>query len=124
MMNGREINGEIGSGRGRGDGGVVADVMKRLGSNEDKIYDELFMMTLSRHPSPEERSKLAQSMARPCIDQSGSYSPPRPKGKGPNRPPPKKGSSVLVPGASADDVAFYQDVFWALLNSSEFMLNH
>ena len=124
MMNGREINGEIGSGRGRGDGGVVADVMKRLGSNEDKIYDELFMMTLSRVSSPEERSKLHKVWLGRASINLAPTAPPRPKGKGPNRPPPKKGSSVLVPGASADDVAFYQDVFWALLNSSEFMLNH
>jgi hypothetical protein len=123
MMNGREINGEIGSGRGRGDGGVVADVMKRLGSNEDKIYDELFMMTLSRHPTADEKGKLHKVWLGRASINLAPAAPPKPKGKGPNRPP-KKGASVLVPGAFANDMAFYQDVFWALLNSSEFMLNH
>lgn len=124
MMNGSEINGEIGSGRSRGDGGVVLDVMKRLGAKEDSIYDELFLMTLSRHPTSEEKAKLRGVRHGTASVNLAPSAPPKPKGKGPNRPQPKKGPSVLVPGASADDVAFYQDVFWALLNSSEFMLNH
>ena len=47
------------------------------------------------------------------------------KQKGPRRrptPPPPTPGVVMPTGAA--DVTFYQDVFWALLNSSEFMLNH
>src|SRR5262249_3987118 len=29
-----------------------------------------------------------------------------------------------APVSHRDDLAFYQDLFWALLNSNEFMLNH
>ena len=29
-----------------------------------------------------------------------------------------------IAGASPIDVNFYEDVFWALLNTNEFMLNH
>ena len=29
-----------------------------------------------------------------------------------------------VPGAAPNDVLFYEDVLWALLNTNEFMLNH
>jgi hypothetical protein len=56
---------------------------------------------------------------------------PTPKGKGvrPNgqrrrpvpTPPPTPG--VVMPTTPAD-VTFYQDVFWALMNTNEFMLNH
>ena len=35
----------------------------------------------------------------------------------------RPGGQLVVP-PSGNDPSFYQDVFWALLNSSEFMLNH
>ena len=57
----------------------------------------------------------------------GTPAPPAPKGPTPKGPIPKGGpSTVVVPGAGGPggDVAFYQDVFWALLNTSEFMINH
>ncbi|MFO0823630.1 MAG: hypothetical protein U0792_11025 [Gemmataceae bacterium] len=84
-------------------------------------------MTISRHPSKEEVMKLEEvRLGKAVLPSSGSA--PTPPKKGPATPapkvPPKKGPVTVVPGASADDVTFYQDVFWALLNSSEFMLNH
>ena len=33
-------------------------------------------------------------------------------------------SGTPVPGAAPYDVDYYVDVFWALLNTNEFMLNH
>jgi hypothetical protein len=143
MMNGREINGEVGSGKGKG--GVVEAVVKDNRGNALAIYDQLFLMTVSRHPTKEELARLEEVRAgkavinlgtppAPTSSSPGGTVPPKkdavPPKKGPN-PPPKgpvaKGPSgvVPVPGASSpDDVTFYQDVFWALLNSSEFMLNH
>jgi hypothetical protein len=124
MMNGKEINTEIGSAK-KGSGGVVEDVVSR-NSTPSAIYNELFLMTLSRHPTPAEISKLevvrnghgtVEIGSGSSGGTGGTGSNPPPKG---TKPPPK----VLVPGAAANDVAFYQDVFWALLNSSEFMLNH
>ncbi|MCE9566779.1 MAG: DUF1549 and DUF1553 domain-containing protein [Planctomycetes bacterium] len=120
MMNGREINNEVGAGK-KGSGGVVEDVMKKKGTNPAAIYDELFLMTISRHPSKEEVAKLEYvRMGKDSVDLGGG-APPTPKGptKGPKAPP-----KSLIPGADIGDVTFYQDVFWALLNSSEFMLNH
>ncbi len=136
MMNGKEINGEIGSNAGKNPkamndgGGVISDVVKRnvhLGARA--IYDELFLMTVSRHPTANEISKLEEvRMGRAVVDL-GAPAPPKPTGtkpppKGQVAPPPPTGGKVFAPGASPDDVAFYQDVFWALLNSNEFMLNH
>ena len=40
------------------------------------------------------------------------------------KPPAGTGPMTVFVPPAADEVAFYQDVFWALLNSSEFMLNH
>lgn len=123
MMNGREINAEVGAGK-KGAGGVVEDVMKKKGSNAGAIYDELFLMTISRHPTKEEVAKLEEvRMGKAFLNSSGAAPPPPTKGPVPKGAPPK--TFTPVPGASGnDDVTYYQDVFWALLNSSEFMLNH
>lgn len=137
MMNGKEINGEIGSGKGAKDG-VVADVVKRYdrgpGTNPIEIYNELFLMTVSRRPTKQETDKLEEVRMGRAFVVLGT--PPAPKGSGtgtgvpPKGPPPKgppkgpTGPGVFAPGALQNDVAFYQDVFWALLNCNEFMLNH
>jgi hypothetical protein len=121
MMNGREINNEIGSGKGRA--GVIQDVMKKRGANPALIYDELFLMTLSRHPTPLEVKQLEFVRLGKDNIKLGAPAPPKPAGSG-VKPPPPKDVYVPVPGAAPDDATFYQDVFWALLNSSEFMLNH
>ncbi len=119
MMNGREINNEIGG--AKKSGGIVEDVLKRTGTNAGLVYQELFLMTVSRKPTPAEVARLEEvrtGKARISVD------PPPPPAKGtrplPNRPP----TSTAVPGAGADHLSFYQDVFWALLNSAEFLLNH
>jgi len=115
MMNGREINSEVGSKKG---GGVIDDVVKRAKGDNRAIYDELFLMTVSRHPTSQEIAKLNQ--VRSGAGRLTTDVPPPKKGG-----PAPKGNTTLVPGAASyDDVTFYQDVFWALLNSSEFLLNH
>lgn len=123
MMNGREINAEVGAGK-KGTGSVVEDVMKKRGTARPAdIYDELFLMTISRHPTTEEIKKLEEVRLGKAVIKlgAGGGTTPPPKGKGPI----PKETGMAVPGASSnDDVTFYQDVFWALLNSSEFMLNH
>jgi hypothetical protein len=120
MMNGVELNREIGSGgKGKGGGGLIEDIMKKRGQRPSEIYDELFLMTVSRHPTADEVKKMEEvrnGYAR--ID----LGPPAPKGTG-TKPPPK-GATVPIPPSAVTDVTFYQDVLWALLNSNEFMLNH
>ncbi|HEY1186024.1 MAG TPA: DUF1549 domain-containing protein [Gemmata sp.] len=116
LMNGKDLNGEVGTAK---DKGVVADVVKKHRGNASGVYDELFMMTVNRHPTRTELQKLEQvrqGLATINLGAGGSASPG--SGKGP------KSGAVPVPGASPDDVTFYQDVFWALLNTNEFMLNH
>src|SRR5262249_5072738 len=57
MMNGRELNEEIGP---RGSNVVQKVVEKHSrggGTNADAVLDDLFLMTLNRRPSAEERAK-------------------------------------------------------------------
>ena len=48
--------------------------------------------------------------------------------KPPVKPPVGKPGGKLpgetIYGVAATDATFYQDVFWALMNTTEFMLNH
>jgi hypothetical protein len=131
MMNGKEINSEIGKTGSKNPkdakDGVVADVVMKhahtTGSFQGDVYNELFLMTVNRHPTQAEVSKLEQVRSGYATVNLGTPTPaPKPGTKPPKTNP--GGGTAIVPGAYADDIAFYQDVFWALLNSNEFMLNH
>ena len=116
---------------------VVAGVVHHHGTPK-AIYDELFLLALNRHASPAEVTKLEQVRSGQAVVKIGSGVAPapsggtKPAGKGPNRKaapvakgpagPPK--TAAVAPGAAPSDVHFYQDVFWALLNTNEFILNH
>ncbi|MBX9622375.1 MAG: DUF1549 and DUF1553 domain-containing protein [Gemmataceae bacterium] len=120
MMNGGELNGEIGVGRGASPANPAAEVVRKNGANPRKVYDELFLMALGRHPTGDEVSKLEEVRNGQAKLPIG---PTPPKG-GPGKPAPKAGPAMPVMGANPGDVAFYQDVLWALLNTNEFILNH
>jgi hypothetical protein len=131
MMNGRELNDEIGSKGSNVVARVVAKHTRGASTSMDGVLDELFLMTLNRRPTGEERAKirslqqrgaLIKSEARPSEPPAGKALPKKgPKRKGPRVPPSIPG--VVLPTVPSD-TTFYQDVFWALLNTNEFMLNH
>jgi hypothetical protein len=112
MMNGSELNGELGVGQDTSS--LIADVMKRNGFRPAQIYRELFLMTVSRIPSDIEIRSLEQVRNWNAGLKIGD---PPAKGKGPV-------TAKVAGAASVDDISYYRDVFWALLNSGEFMLNH
>ncbi len=131
MMNGRELNQEIG---GKGNNPVLAVVRKHTRDGAvavEPVLDELFLMTLARRPTADEKGKLKKLMANGAMLPAESARPTAkvpPKGKPPAKaepykPDPAKPAGWVAP-TSADDLSFYQDVFWALLNTNEFMLNH
>src|SRR5437764_9984684 len=121
MMNGKDVIVMIGMGKRSSN--VIADVVRKRGGGPAAVYDELFMMTLSRHPTAAEVSKLEQVRLGAATVKLGTSSPPA---KGPAKGPKQPSSGVAAaPGAApGGELAFYQDVFWALLNTNEFMLNH
>jgi hypothetical protein len=109
MMNGKDLNDQLRLDKGKG---LIADVIAKRG-NPSGVYDELFMMTVSRHPTQMELQKLEEIRGGRGRINLG----PPPTGKGPSVGSP-------VPGAAPNDITYFEDVLWALLNTNEFMLNH
>jgi hypothetical protein len=75
----------------------------------------LYLSTLSRHPTPQELAKLVK-----YVDSGGTHSASKPK----------MGSvfqqmiTIDRTKSRGDKGVALGDVFWALLNSSEFLTNH
>ena len=126
MMNGRELNEEIGS-RGANAVAKVAEKHTKNGTtNVDAVLDELFVMTLNRHAAPDEKAKLKNLMANGALIAAEKPKPATgtSPAKGTSKVPKAPAIAGVVRPTVAWDVTFYQDVFWALLNTNEFMLNH
>jgi len=150
MLNGSELNSEINRGAGKDpkEMGIVRAIAakhtdRRGMTNAAKVIDELFLAALARHPSKVELDTLLElQMKGRKVSVEVSVPPtaqPRPAGNQkpqpgrPNRPatapaPAPAPTTATVPGwitpAGPNDLGFYQDLFWALLNTNEFILNH
>jgi len=76
------------------DKGTVELAISRKGATPDSVIRELFLATLNRPPRPLEIAEI------------------------------KKKMPLTNKGAKDSAKAGYEDLFWALLNSNEFLLNH
>ncbi len=102
-------------------GSALADVLAMPGTDAQKI-EALYLRTLSRPPAPEEIDRWSR-----FVQASGDSPAPAPargaKSAGP--PDPLRGLEEKAGRQPAGARArAYEDVLWALLNSSEFVLNH
>ena len=151
LMNGKELNEEIG--RTGANNPVVRLVdkhskKKTAALNTNGMIDDLFLSTLSRRPTAAEVTRINTLMTKgqviagespkaPDAPKSDSTKPAvvKPDLKAVVKPEPKKpmknpGSAPtavgprFVPPSIGDHTPFFQDLFWALLNTNEFMLNH
>lgn len=94
------------------------------GKTDEQIVEELYLRTLSRKPTAEETGRAVQYVA------DAKIKPPPPRATIP--PMPRKGQfggpdALMRAGANAAKdarTAALEDVFWSLLNSSEFFFNH
>lgn len=135
MMNGRELNKEV-----TRTGGVVEEAMKKHIRNGqvsvNGVLDELFLTALNRHATQAELAALKDIQDGAIVsgrddkkddkkDDSKKDDPKKPDPKKPDtKKPDPKAPPTLIMGTGPADKKFYQDVFWALLNTTEFMLNH
>ena len=135
MMNGQDLNGAIS--RPEATNPVLRIVARHAKSgtvNGSAVIEELFLATLSRRPTEKEMAtilairnngaKVDMGISTPSATPPKTTAPPKGTNppKGPNRPPVQ--INGIVPGTGPNDTTFYLDVFWALINTNEFMLNH
>ena len=136
MMNGKELNDEVGRNTATNPVRRIIAKHSKNSINSSSVIEELFLSTLTRKPTQAEMTKISTIMNKGAViageapkpDSKPSTPPPtaspiKPKGKNlPVQPTPT--GPRTVPGTGPNDVTFYQDLFWALLNTNEFMLNH
>jgi hypothetical protein len=123
-------------------GTALADILTMPGTDAQKI-DALYMRTLSRMPTAAELTQwtqyvnapreiiAAESAPQPTGGRRQAMRPNANAGKGGKRGQANAGFNPLARGSGRIDPAFktakgqaYEDMFWALLNSSEFLFNH
>lgn len=121
-------------------GSALADIVAQSKSNEEAI-DAIYWRVLSRPPSAEERAAAvkyvqdaanapAPAAAAPAASGSAAPAASGSAAKPPKVPAKKGGGGPLdrlAPKRSAPADprrAALEDIFWALLNSSEFLFNH
>lgn len=121
----------VGGGTSAIPGAALSAVLAMPGGDEAKIR-ALYLRTLSREPTDLELARWVAFLGAP----EGAPAPAgekgqAPAGKGKQKPPKNKASAdplrSLVKGMSAPEDRrgrAYEDLFWALLNSSEFIFNH
>jgi hypothetical protein len=114
------LNGQLlGQGARALPGSALDDVLAKPGDDASKI-DALVMRVLSRKPTDAERTKWVDYVQIAEKTPRATIPPPRRGGPGAG-PLARLGNKVAPVDARR---AAYEDITWALLNSSEFVFNH
>jgi hypothetical protein len=137
MLNG----GLVGGGTSGLPGGALDKILTSPDADGDKVT-ALYLRTLSRSPSPEELAYFVKYVrdarpdaAEPAPTSTAARPPPssaqapgpkgqRKKGPGPGEPGPLAALAERDAKNTNPRRRAFEDVFWALLNSSEFTFNH
>ena len=135
LLNGRLVNG----GSSAFAGTALAETLAMPGGDEEKIRI-LYLRTLSREPRAEEIAKWTAFVnaprdvvvtaapvavsAAPAATKRGGKKPAKPVGAGGRDPLARLDNRVRAAGATDPKKQAYEDLFWALLNCSEFVFNH
>jgi hypothetical protein len=126
------LNGSVvGTGASVLPGSALADVAASPGDDAPKI-ETLYLRTLSRLPTADEVARWT-AFVQDAPDGPAPERPPRPSPRpdggapppAPSQPDPLRGLENRAGNQRAGRrVRAYEDMLWALLNSSEFVLNH
>ena len=134
------INGELVNRKVTADNGLV-DRLVKSGKNDGEVLDELYWTALGRAPRPAERKSSLDTIHRALagdespaplsqrtLDKaaSGAVSPAATKQGDNSSTKPANGAvspSVKAQGEGSRRRVF-EDMFWVLLNSKEFLFNH
>jgi hypothetical protein len=108
-------------------GSALEGILASSRSPEETI-DGIYWRVLARPPTPEERAewtKYVQDATNPA-PAAAKPGKPVPIRRGGNGPLERLAGKNQAGGAASADPkrAAYEDVFWALLNTSEFLFNH
>ena len=110
--------------------------MLALPGGDDEKIQSLYLRTLSRLPDASEIASARELLATPAIEEEEPTADPEveakanvkgkgnAKGKAAKGNGRGKGAAVASARAVPGKTRAYEDLFWALLNSSEFALNH
>jgi hypothetical protein len=107
----------VGGGASDLPGGALAAVMTASGDDASKIT-QLYLRTVSRPPSADEVAFWQKYVADAQTAPAGGAKP-KPKGDALDRLAMRGAAAAKDPRTQA-----FEDMFWALLNSSEFVFNH
>ena len=117
---------------------ALADVLATPGGDESKI-ESLYLRTLCRLPAPDEVELWTQMLARAQQTAPAPIPPraaaagdknraqdrhPAPRSSSPGRDPLARLEGRAARASASVRVQAWEDLLWALLNSSEFVLNH
>ena len=104
------------------EGGALEKLLHGPGTDDQKI-DELYLRTLSRRATDEERARAKQLLA--AAGPGKGEAPAAPAGGAANKADPlAKIAKRLRSTAKLAREQAYEDLFWALLNASEMALQH
>ncbi len=102
------------------EGGALLEIL-RAKDNDDAKIDKLYLRTLSRHATPEEIAQWKQYLDSAPTDAGSDSAVSVPKRK--NDPLARLDKRLSSKARTPREHA-YEDLFWALLNSSEMAFQH
>jgi Protein of unknown function (DUF1549)/Protein of unknown function (DUF1553) len=130
LANGRLVNGAASLYKGD----ALAEVLAAAHGDAGAAVEALYLRTLSRLPTDDEKKHWVRfvNQRRETADDDGADDPPR-GGKGKNKNAAKAASAAerklargekFAPRVETPRQQAFEDLLWALLNSSEFTFNH